>query len=50
LATTYQFGEVDPTLSVAYRFLIAAIILFSYCKIKNYPYVYRNIFTSKWPR
>jgi drug/metabolite transporter (DMT)-like permease len=35
LAITYQFGEVDPTLSVAYRFLIAAVILFSYCKIKN---------------
>ncbi|AGH47661.1 DMT family transporter [Paraglaciecola psychrophila] len=35
LAITYQFGEVDPVLSVAYRFLIAAIILFTYCKIKN---------------
>ena len=35
LAITYQFGEVDPTLSVAYRFLIAAIILFVYCKIKK---------------
>lgn len=35
LAITYQFGEVDPTLSVAYRFLIAATILFSYCKIKK---------------
>ena len=35
LAITYQFGEVDPTLSVAYRFLIAAVILFSYCKFKK---------------
>lgn len=35
LAITFQFGEVDPTLSVAYRFLIAAIILFSYCKFKK---------------
>jgi drug/metabolite transporter (DMT)-like permease len=35
LAITYQFGEVDPTLSVAYRFLIAAVILFTYCKIKK---------------
>jgi drug/metabolite transporter (DMT)-like permease len=35
LAITYQFGEVDPTLSVAYRFLIAAIILLFYCKIKK---------------
>tara|TARA_R110002153_G_scaffold14376_2_gene52260 strand:- start:16685 stop:17587 length:903 start_codon:yes stop_codon:yes gene_type:complete len=35
LAITYQFGEVDPTLSVAYRFFIAAVILFIYCKIKK---------------
>jgi drug/metabolite transporter (DMT)-like permease len=35
LAITYQFGEVDPTLSVAYRFFIAATILFVYCKIKK---------------
>ena len=35
LAITFQFGEVDPTLSVAYRFFIAATILFAYCKIKK---------------
>lgn len=35
LAITFQYGEVDPTLSVAYRFLIAASILFVYCKFKK---------------
>lgn len=35
LAITFQFGEVDPTLSVAYRFFIAALILFAYCKFKK---------------
>ncbi|MGS2721039.1 DMT family transporter [Paraglaciecola aestuariivivens] len=35
LAITFQFGEVDPTLSVAYRFLIAALILYGYCKFKG---------------
>lgn len=35
LAITFQFGEVDPTLSVAYRFLIAAIILLAYSKYKK---------------
>mgnify|MGYP003926222619 CR=1 FL=1 len=35
LAITFQFGEVDPTLSVAYRFLIAALILFAYSKFKK---------------
>lgn len=35
LAITFQFGEVDPLLSVAYRFFAAAVILFGYCKIKK---------------
>ncbi|MDU0353309.1 DMT family transporter [Paraglaciecola aquimarina] len=37
LAITFQFGEVDPVLSVAYRFCAAAFILLSYCKIKKLP-------------
>lgn len=35
LAITFQFGEVDPLLSVAYRFFAASVILFGYCKIKK---------------
>ncbi|MBT8378146.1 MAG: EamA family transporter [Ignavibacteria bacterium] len=31
LAIKYQLGIVDPLVSVFYRFLIAAIILFAYC-------------------
>ncbi|MGJ8680459.1 DMT family transporter [Paraglaciecola sp.] len=35
LAITFQFGEVDPVLSVAYRFFAASFILFCYCKFKK---------------
>lgn len=35
LAITFQFGEVDPILSVGFRFFCAAVILFSYCKWKR---------------
>ncbi len=31
LAITFQLGTVDPALSVAYRFLMAAVILFVFC-------------------
>jgi drug/metabolite transporter (DMT)-like permease len=33
LAITFQLGVVDPLVSVFYRFLLAAIILFIYCSI-----------------
>jgi drug/metabolite transporter (DMT)-like permease len=33
LAITFQLGVVDPLVSVFYRFLLAAIILFAYCSI-----------------
>lgn len=33
LAITFQLGVVDPLVSVLYRFLLAAIILFIYCSI-----------------
>lgn len=29
---TFQFGVVDPMLSVTYRFFIAALLLFAYCR------------------
>jgi len=33
LAITFQLGVVDPLVSVFYRFLLAAIILFIYCSL-----------------
>ena len=33
LAIKYQLGVVDPLVSVSYRFLLAAVILFAYCSI-----------------
>jgi len=33
LAIKYQLGVVDPLVSVVYRFLLAAIILFAYCSL-----------------
>ncbi|MEJ2193825.1 MAG: EamA family transporter [Ignavibacteriaceae bacterium] len=33
LAIKYQLGVVDPLVSVFYRFLLAAIILFAYCRL-----------------
>jgi|WetSurMetagenome_2_1015567.scaffolds.fasta_scaffold07662_4 drug/metabolite transporter (DMT)-like permease len=33
LAIKYQLGVVDPLLSVGYRFMLAAIILFAYCHL-----------------
>ncbi|MFT2092785.1 DMT family transporter [Paraglaciecola sp. 2405UD69-4] len=35
LAITFQFGEVDPSISVAVRFFFAALILLAYCKYKG---------------
>ncbi|WP_289032064.1 EamA family transporter [uncultured Paraglaciecola sp.] len=35
LAITFQFGEVDSSLSVAVRFFFAALILLAYCKFKG---------------
>jgi len=33
LAIKYQLGVVDPLVSVVYRFFLAAMILFAYCKL-----------------
>ncbi len=35
LAITYQLGEVDPVLSVAYRFTLASILLILFSKIRR---------------
>lgn len=35
LAIKYQLGVVDPLVSVGYRFLLASIILFLYCRIRG---------------
>jgi drug/metabolite transporter (DMT)-like permease len=37
---TYQLGEVDPLVSVGYRFGLAGIILLCYAKIKGLPLSY----------
>ena len=35
IAINYQLGNVAPEASIVYRFALAAIILFSYCKVKG---------------
>jgi len=37
LAITFQLGTVPPAVSVAYRFLLSAIILFAWCMIRTLP-------------
>jgi drug/metabolite transporter (DMT)-like permease len=34
LAIKFQLGSVDPMVSVLYRFIVAALILFLYCKLR----------------
>lgn len=36
-AITFQLGAVPPELSVAYRFLLAALLLFAYCRLRGLP-------------
>lgn len=43
LAITFQLGEVDPMLSVAYRFSLAAVILFIICMIARLRLKFRLI-------
>ncbi len=40
LAITYQLGQVPPTVSVAYRFALAAAILLAYCGARALPLRY----------
>jgi drug/metabolite transporter (DMT)-like permease len=37
LAITFQFGPVPPTVSVFYRFILAALILLVWCLLKRLP-------------
>jgi drug/metabolite transporter (DMT)-like permease len=37
LAITFQFGVVPPTVSVFYRFTLAALILLAWCRLKGLP-------------
>ncbi|MEM7371447.1 MAG: EamA family transporter [Bacteroidota bacterium] len=34
-AITFQLGQVDPLYSVAYRFILAGVVLIAFCKIRN---------------
>ncbi len=35
IAITFQLGTVAPEMSVAYRFLLAAVVLFAFCRWRN---------------
>lgn len=35
IAITFQLGQVAPEASVAYRFLLASLLLFAYCRLRN---------------
>ncbi len=37
LAIKFQLGNVDPVLSVAYRFTLATLILFAWCLVRRLP-------------
>lgn len=36
IAINYQLGEVAPQVSIFYRFSLAALIMFAYCRFKKY--------------
>jgi drug/metabolite transporter (DMT)-like permease len=40
LGIKFQLGNVDPALSVAYRFALAALILFSWCFVRRLPMLF----------
>lgn len=35
LAITYQLGEVDPLISISYRFLLASLLLLGFCMVSG---------------
>jgi len=41
LAITFQLGRVAPEASVFYRFLLASLLLFAYCRARRLPLAYR---------
>src|SRR5215204_6178018 len=40
LAITFQLGRVAPDVSVFYRFLLASLLVFAYCKWRGLPLRY----------
>ena len=46
-AIEFQLGVVEPEVSIVYRYLAAAFILFIYCKIKNLPLIF-NLKSHQW--
>ncbi len=41
LAIEYQLGVVEPEVSIVYRYLIASMVLFIWCKIKGLPLAFK---------
>ncbi len=41
IAITFQLGKVAPEASVFYRFLLASLVLFAYCRARGLPLRYR---------
>src|SRR5262245_12348605 len=35
IAITFQLGRVSPEASVTYRFLLASVLLFAYCRVRG---------------
>jgi len=46
-AIEFQLGVVEPEVSIVYRYIAAALILFIYCKIKQLPLVF-NLRSHRW--
>jgi len=46
-AIEFQLGVVEPEVSIVYRYLAAACILFVYCKIKRLPLIF-NLNSHRW--
>ena len=46
-AIEFQLGVVEPEVSIVYRYIAAAFILFIYCKIKRLPLVF-NLSSHRW--
>lgn len=43
IAIKFQLGEVDPAVSILYRFIIASSLLLAYCLVKKLPLKFRLI-------
>ncbi|MEM7109618.1 MAG: EamA family transporter, partial [Bacteroidota bacterium] len=40
---TFQLGQVDPLLSVSYRFLLSGVVLLAYCLLKKLSLTFNNV-------